>query len=817
MSNSDVILPQSQGGNGYGAPLIGFQLDKLSIKAKSNFAYGKQLAQNVESWANGGFSNYFWTRNARWKTNRNYANGRINMRQFQDLLEFNGKTNYVNINWQCIHIVNRIVSGLVGRWMQRTEKISVTAIDTLSTKEKQEEYEKLNFFIENKRMLEQLQEQSGVQIIPEDDLPADKEELNLWQAQFQRLPEEILYEIGCNDVLAAGGWFDVLKEKMLHDSAETGFVGTYTWMDEEGIIHVDILQPENCVYSYSRFPDFRDTTMRGYMTTYKISELRKKYSKEFHPDNPNALTEEQLFDLAKTAKEYQMYDNVSWNTEYNVVYLRPYDEWNVNILEFEIRTVDSESYTVTTTEKNKSTILKKGVSERPKENQKVIEDSKINIYRGVYARGTQTMLEWGLKKNMIRPQDPKEIGNAEFSYSFYMVQNYDMMCMAVPEKIQEPADQMIIARLKIQQLVAKMRPPGTAINWTAVQNIDYGLGEGNKSVDFKKMFDQTGDFYYHDKDAEGNPIGVPFTEIPNAGFLPQLQGLILLYDKHYQILKDELGEDPNLITQAAQPRVAVSNIETSQQQAAFATDYFYLAYKNVMADTARKVSCLLKNSVTYGAAAYRNIIQKDDIKDRIFTTKINLLPDAFEIQRFEAFMNQMIASSPELLSFLDPFQMMRIAKEDVKLAELLFRQAQKKLILYQQQTAQQNQEATFKAQVESGRVAEEEKRKTKELEGQVELKKGQQTALAQNQSAVVNLVATLLKPTGEGGASGNIPPELKPLVNAVIDNILVSAVASSEEQKMAIQQQIQQARMQQEQGMEGEQPIQEQPQQQVAA
>lgn len=786
MSNSNVNYPAGTGSNS-AQPLINFQLDSLSIKAKSDFAYGKQLADSVLAWANGGFSNYFWVRNARWRTNRMYANGRVNMQRFQDLLEFNGKVNYVNINWQCIHIVNRIVSGLVGRWMQRAEKIQVTAIDAISTKEKQEEYDRLNFYIENKRMMEQLQAESGVQLIPEDDeLPSDKEELNLWQAQFQRLPEEIVNEMAINDIFATTGWFEALKDKMLHDSVETGFVGTYTWMDDEGIIHVDWLQPENCIYSYSRHNDFRDTTMRGYMTTYKVSELRKKYSKEFHPNNPHALTEEQLFNMAKTAKEYQMYDNISWNTEWNVIYLRPYDEWNVDILEFEIRTVDSEPYTVTTTEKNKSTILRKGRPDRLKDNQKIVEDSKINIYRGVYARTTQTMLEWGLKKNMIRPQDPKEIGNAEFSYSFYMVQNYDMMCMAVPEKIQEPADQMIIARLKIQQLVAKMRPPGTAVNWTAVQNVDYGLGEGNEAIEFKKMFDQTGDFYYHDKDAEGNPIGVPFTEIPNAGFLPQLQALILLYDKHYQILKDELGEDPNLITQAAQPRVAVSNIETSQQQAAYATDYFFDAYKNVMIDTSRKVSCLLKSSVVYGAKAYRNIVQKEDVQDRIFTTKINLLPDQFEIQRFEAMMNQAIAASPELISFLDPFRMMRIAKEDVKLAELLFRNAQKKYIQFQQQTAQQNQQATFQAQVESGRVAEEEKRKTKELEGEVEIKKVQQTSLAQNQSAVINLVASILKPTGESGATAVIPPYLIPLVKATVENIMIGAIAQTEEQKAKI-------------------------------
>ena len=70
--------------------------------------------------------------------------------------------------------------------------------------------------------------------------------------QFQRLPEEIGYEMACNDVLAANGWFDTLKEKMLHDSAETGFVGTYTWMDDQGVIHVEWLKPENCFYSYSR-------------------------------------------------------------------------------------------------------------------------------------------------------------------------------------------------------------------------------------------------------------------------------------------------------------------------------------------------------------------------------------------------------------------------------------------------------------------------------------------------------------------------------------------------------------------------------------
>lgn len=766
----------------YGIPAITFQIDKLSISEKSDYGFGKQMSQYVESLINGGTSSYFWVRNQRWKTNRNYSNGRINMTRFMDELQFNGKDNYININWQCIHIVNRIVSGLVGRWMNRNEKANVTAIDSLSTKDKQDEYDQLEFIIEQRAKLEQLQQAGAPQVIPQQDIPEDKEQLKLWQAQFQRLPEEILYELGINDVLSSNGWYDVLKEKMLHDSAETGFVGTYTWMDSEGVIHVEILKPENCFYSYSSYPDFRDTTWRGVMRTLKISELRKKYSKEFHPNNPHALTEEQIFEISKTAKEYQLYDNITWITEWNVTFLRPYDEWNVDVLEFEWKTVDTESYTVVTTKKNKSTIIKKGKSAKKADNEEPIDDSRINIYRGVYARNTQTMLEWGLKKNMIRPQDPKEMGNAEFSYSFYMVQNYDMTCLGVPEKIQEPVDQMIIARLKIQQLIASSRPPGTAVNWTAVQNIDYGLGEGNKAIDFKKMYDQTGSFYYHDKDAEGNPIGVPFTEISNAGFLPQLEGLMKLYQFHYQVMRDELGEDPNLISQAAQPRVAVQNIETSQQQAAFATDYYYMAYVYCMEDTAKKVSCLLNDSVKYGAAVYNKIIGQEDIGDRIFSTKIKLLPDEVQLQRFEAILVQSLAANPELNMFVNQFELMRVAKEDVKLGEALYRQAQKKLIVWQQQTAQQNQQATIDGQIKSAQAAEQAKGQNLQMELQM---KGQQAELVGKVdkekialTGTFTLLNTLYAPQKAGGEGGSVerpplPPEVQQLISLVIKNIAI--------------------------------------------
>ena len=139
---------------------------------------------------------------------------------FQDRFQFNGKQNYIRLVWQTLQIVNRIVSGLVGRWMERGEKIVVTAMDDLSQKDKEEIYSQLEFVLNHKAELEQLQQASGVQMMPQSEqLPRDKEELFLWKQQYLRTPEEIETELGCNDVLGSNGWNDVLKEMALHDCA----------------------------------------------------------------------------------------------------------------------------------------------------------------------------------------------------------------------------------------------------------------------------------------------------------------------------------------------------------------------------------------------------------------------------------------------------------------------------------------------------------------------------------------------------------------------------------------------------------------------
>lgn len=788
MSDSPLYISANSAS---GQALKDFQLT-TDVKSKKDLVYGNEVAKNIYSTVYGNQS-YFWIRNNRFRKNRQIANGKIDMSVFLDRLEMNGKANYVNINWKSIIIGNTIVARLVGSWMKRNEKIVVSAVDPVSIAKKKEAADEAEFVYQNKEILAQLQVESGVPIIPQDQFIAeDKDDLDLWVTEFNHLPEEIKYSMGVNNIFDANGWNDVLKERILHDSAEVGLVCTYTYMDDNGEVHVQWIRPENAIYSYSDYPDMRDTTYRGHILSMKISEVRAKFGKEYG----GILTEEEIFEIAQFSKEYQLTDKIKWMQDWNIAYLRPYDEWNIDMMNFEVKTLDSEGYTVTKTKKNGSTIIRKGKPEKLDDNQEYVEEKKWNIYEGIYCPVIKKMLKWDIKKNMIRPQDPKSIGNAEFSYSFYIYQSYDMRNVAVPEKIEEPIEQMILARLKIQQLVAKMKPAGASINVDALQELDLGLGDSTKPIEVQKIWEQTGNLYYRGRDAEGNPIPIPINELPNTGFAPQLQALIELYNFHYKVLKDELGEDPSLASQAAMPRVTSENVAAAQVLQNNATDYMYEAYINVMEETARKVACLLNKSVAHGAKKYRELLKEEEVVNRDFTARVKMLPSEIDLMKLDAMMNNAIQANPDMVLYLDPFKIMRIAKENIELGELYFRQAQKRYIQSKQDQAAQNTEQNGQIQQQSI-----------QMKAQTDSALEQQRNLAKEKQIILQGIFDLAK------ANIPIPAQLNQVVADMLQNVELPIAVQNDQQQQALamqQQQQQQAMQQQEE--QGQQP---QPEQQL--
>ena len=245
------------------------------------------------------------------------------------------------------------------------------------------------------------------------------------------------------------------------------------------------------------------------------------------------------------------------------------------------------------------------------------------------------------------------------------------------------------------------------------------------------------------------------------------------------------------MNQAAQPRVAASNIEASRVLANNATEYMYDAYTYVMEETAKKVACLINKSVTHGAKKYNDLLKQEDVKDRNFVASIKMMPDDVQLATLQAMMNNAVASNPQLVIYLDPFKAMRMAKENVELGELYFRQAQKRFIKTEQEKAMVNSQQNAEAQQASIQAK-------MQADSSIE----QQKALMKEKEIILQGVFDLAK------ANIPVPAELQTLVANMLQNVTVPLAVQNEQQQQALAQQ-QQAEMEQMQQQEMEQGMQE--------
>lgn len=122
------------------------------------------------------------------------------------------------------------------------------------------------------------------------------------------------------------------------------------------------------------------------------------------------------------------------------------------------------------------------------------------------------------------------------------------------------------------------------------------------------------------------------------------------------------------------------------------------------------------------------------------------------------------------------------------------------------QQAQQNAEMNAKGQQESVMIKGKMDMEMKQFEAQSKTEEIRLQGEAQNKSAVINMVSSIL--------SKGLPiaPNIQPLVDTVMQNLMLPLAVENQQQQQAIIQQMQAAQQEQmegEEGMEQEQPSEE--------
>jgi len=396
------------------------------------------------------------------------------------------------------------------------------------------------------------------------------------------------------------------------------------------------------------------------------------------------------------------------------------------------------------------------------------------------------MLEWGVAKNMIKPSTTKEMANAYFSYSVYMHENLDLENMAIPERMETSIRQMTLAHLKIQQLIAKLRPSGLIIDIDSLSDINIGQAKALTPLELQSVYDQTGNIYYKRRTEDGDSINqVPIQEAPNSGSVSQIQQLIMVYNHYLDRLRDEIGVNEYREGAAINPKTGLGVQQSQIQASNNATDFIYDAYLNIYEQTAFKISLLLYDSVLYGGKQYEDYLSPDKIKGKAFDVKIEVMPDERERQFLESMIQT--ALSAGMIEFEDAFRVRSI--KNVKLAEMYLTKAKKNKQKEDMQKAQQNSQMNAQSQQQSIQAKAQADMQLEQMQGQTKVTMvSTEMKMKQDLSQQEFVQNVLLKSF-----------ELSKPLDETLQSIVNSYFTKKQQEEMQVQQQ---AQMEQQQAQE---------------
>jgi hypothetical protein len=740
--------------------------------------FGLKIAKHIESHFTG---QYYTDRNKRIEKNVKFAMGKQPMQEYLSQMNIDGKDVYINLDTTPPPIAPKFVEVIVGSLMKRVEKPRVSAVDPISVKQKFDAVADTKFKMENKDFVASIEEQLNLKLTDSSEyIPEDMDDLKLYFELEHRLPEEIFFEEGLQYI-----WDDnsasVIKRRLIFDLITAGFAGSKSIMDGNGKIKIKRCIPQNMVYSFSEYDDFRDSSFIGEVTPMKISEVRVMY--------PN-VDEQELYEISQKVKNRQTVSR--WDEKYRYSDTRPYDELTVDVLQFELKTIDTLLYQVKKTSNGSIVVDKKEKNpERLGDNKEMIDKNIFVIYEGAYVMQSGIMLEWKKQKNMIKPSMPEKMAEAYFSYSIFMPDNYELSNLPMIQRMETSIRQMTLTHMKIQQIVAKMRPAGLMIDIDGLQNISIGGGKSISPLEIQKIYDQTGNLYYRSSTEEGQRQTPPVQEIANAGSVQQLQELINIFNYYLNRLREETGINELRDGAAINPRLGNKQLQAGIAASNNATDYIYDSYVSIIENTMMKCGILLSDAVSYRVKEYASVV-KSDINNRYFDIKVEMLPD----DEYKQFLEAMVqtALSGGQIDFETAFNIRNI--KNVKLGELYLARATKKKQKELQKQAQQNSEMNAQAQQQSLQLKAQADMQLEQMQGEYKVNTVRTEQAMRSEADMQMFVMDILKKSYE--LDKPLTPELQTIVNNYFQAQQMKA-QMAQQQAMAAQQEQQLAEQEEEQ------------------
>ena len=234
----------------------------------------------VEDYYNGARESWLYKRRQTFIENDKYFEGNMAVAKYQRQIRLPNEDIGMNvhINWEPLPILSHYMD-IYLNLVYKERFVNATAIDPVSTKEKEDKKYKLQAKIRYKGLFEKAGEE-----VP--DIAINEIDTFLELEPKQR--EEIAIEVGADYVFYSNQKEELFRE-LDEQVARYGIVCAREYMRSDGFIVVEALDPKLMLLPDSKFKDYRDAEWFGYERSYTIAEIASR--------NPD-LTNEDLKKIA---------------------------------------------------------------------------------------------------------------------------------------------------------------------------------------------------------------------------------------------------------------------------------------------------------------------------------------------------------------------------------------------------------------------------------------------------------------------------------------------------------------------------------------
>lgn len=610
--------------------------------------YGKAMYDRWK-YSDGGYARD----NKRILLNRKYAEGLQSIEKYKQRMGIKeGDTSYLNLDWSVVPIIPKYVDLWIGEMLNEDLKIECNAIDPVSRGKKDEQRKTYLANMKIKAFSDQIKEQTGIPIIPDGEfVPESQEELELHMQLTAKLATEIAMEEAI-DFEMYNNDFQEIKKKLLRDLAVIKKSAVKFYFDENNRIRMRYSDFANVIVPYSTKDDLSDLRFAGEVIKIPIHDLRRMAKGE--------LSDDDLFYIAK-AYAGEKYGNRQWdygesfhkyysNNTYNY---GEFDDFLITLLDFNFISLNTEVY------EQKKHVYEGYFFNRRSHDYNLPEDADTEkrsltkkplefTYKGHWVVGTKFMFDYGLAEDIMRDKKHGKVSPKAFlPFVFIAPDIYDMQNKSLVERMMPHADQIQLIHLKIQHLLAKLTPPGLAIDISALSDVMLGKGKAWTPLELQELYSQTGNYYYNGEDEEGRPMNrKPIDEIKNS-IGPVLTELIGMYNFEIQQIRDVTGI--NEIRDASLPDkdMAVGISEMALQGSRNTSRPLSQAFRSLFENCGKRLALMIQYNVGQGRnlEVYEEVFGKFNLKAIEITKDLKLVEMGIKVEAAPTEMDLKISES----------------------------------------------------------------------------------------------------------------------------------------------------------------------------